>query len=180
MLTSIVLNFNCKKFLLFKVIFCACTENSQSNGIEVDKSSTVLNGGGTHSANGDTAVSVTSAGEGDGPAAGAGSKSFRLTSRHRRIAIGLFLTAVGAICWGVATLSAKRALAQPTFRSPLFLVYFASAWKILIFPAYLVARLIHTRDKFSLGHSLRSVNFVFYSPFYKFITLLLCYHDCLL
>lgn len=116
---------------------------------------------------------MTSAGEGEGPAAGAGLKTFRLTSRHRRIAIGLFLTAVGAVCWGVATLSAKRALAQPTFRSPLFLVYFASAWKILIFPAYLVARLVHTRDKFSLGHSLRSVNFVFYSPFYKFITIII-------
>ena len=88
----------------------------------------------------------------------AGRHGCKLTPRYKNVCISILLMVFGAICWSVVTLAAQSALSLTTFKSPFFLVYFASAWKLLVFPAFLFLHIIKTREKFSLRLTIRSGN----------------------
>ena len=79
----------------------------------------------------------------------------RGVTARRRLLCGACLALAGAVCWAATLVCLRRSLrrgadASGLFYAPFFVTYLSSSFAILVFPVYVVFRLVVARAKLPL------------------------------
>jgi len=74
---------------------------------------------------------------------------------RRRVLYGAGLALGGAVCWAGTVVCVRRSLRARPFYAPFFVTYFLTSFTLLVYPAYVVFRLVVTRANVSVHEIIR-------------------------
>jgi len=77
---------------------------------------------------------------------------------RQHVVRGVALALGAAVCWAGTVISVRRSLRAPAFYAPFFMTYFSTSFMLLVYPVYVVCRLVAARCKVSLRELIRSVS----------------------